>query len=131
MKQYLWDFTFDELFFKENGQTILTEVNSYEQAVIQDLEEHYEITAQKCRNKLEDMGKWELLDWFPQLIRMDMVLQLCLIYSLGIQENPLATKEMISQIEEEAGNYFYEYRCFRQPYHFEQYSIVNQVALVK
>lgn len=129
MKKFLWDYSFDELFLAENGKEILEEINSEELFIIQELKKYYEKTAQACHEAIENIPNREFLQGFPNLMRSDMILQLCLIHSLGVLINPIELDQLINTLEKESINYFHEYRSFGKKYEFEQYSLFNQIAL--
>lgn len=129
MKKYLWDFSFEELFFQENGQQVLKETTRIEKQIIERLQGFYEAISRESREKVNRINGTTFSDDFPELIYADMMLQLCLIYSLSASETLFRGDELIQTIQKEALEYFYEYRIFRETYSFETYSIVNDIAI--
>lgn len=127
MKSYLWDFNFDKLFLYEGGALILEEATPEENKMINLLRDFYELKAQECRNLVNKRGEENLLEFLPELFRYDVMLQLCLIYALNVQDGVLQDKWQ-EVIEAEAVPYFYEYRSFGEKYGFERHSIINQIA---
>lgn len=129
MTKYLWDFSFDELFFKENGYEVVDKAKTFELTMIDELRGHYEKVAKRSRDYISKMDSGHFIEGIPGLMRTDMILQLCLIYSLSISEMVLTKRSFIQMIEEEAVTYFREYRVFRETYSFEKYSLMNKIAM--
>ena len=130
MSKFLWDFSFDSLFFEEGGEEVIAEATTEELMIIKKLRQHFERTLEKCHKQIETIGGKEFLNRLPEFMHYDMVLQLCLLHSLSVAERIPGDMDWISIIENEAEIYFYEYRCFGRRFDFEKYSIINQITTV-
>lgn len=129
MRKYLWDFTFEELFLLDEGRaSLLTDICSNEGKRIKVLGQYFETRAAECRKKINTYSKFALLEHISEFLHYDMVLQLCLIYSLNIRENHIELEDLINMIESEVVDYFYEYRVFSSSYNFEKYSLMSQIT---
>lgn len=130
MEHYLWDFSFDELFHEEGGFEVIEQAGTEEKEALELLCNHFERTAAKCRLIVNSVSKENFSNLLPKLTRQDMILQLCLIYGLSVNETLLTPIQMLETIDNEIYQYFSEYRVFGKRFEFERYSIMNQIALV-
>lgn len=93
MPQYLWEFSFEGLFFAENGEEVIEQATAEEQSVIQEIQAFYDETAAHCRQKIHLADKETIIHQIPNLMYFDVKLQLCLIYSFSIINNPMIDPE--------------------------------------
>lgn len=128
MEVYLWDFSFDELFYEENELSSEVNYTEDEQQMIDSLRNYFEEIASQSKSLVKKMTDDEIFEYHPELIKKDMILQLCLLYSLSIKEWLFTGDFMIELIENEVYQYFHEYRIFGKRYKFERYSIMNKTV---
>lgn len=128
MMKYLWDFSFEELFFTEGGEQLLEELTISEWVAISKVKNIFEKISEISRSRVRQIDSERFAVTIPELVNADAMLQLCLIYGLAVQEEVPRKDKLEEIIRREASLYFKEYRGFKNGYSFEQYSFFNRIA---